>query len=388
MNKYIRGTRGSLHRVDHFKVCEALGFDHQATCEYLACWDITLDDPPSVPAIVKKRDCDIGFFERITKLSQLAMRGNSSALQTGHNPKIILREMAEVSEQLRGLPYTQTDPPIANARINADLFFAALQEATLPWWGNRAAITIRTYDRLEEEVFQKISLEGNEDNYARLCLRRAVLRREGKEKAQAQKCEVEMRKLGPLFARVSSPILRIAYSCQYLHTLAVIEEWDLWSEMFEDIHRNQIGKLRITDALRKRLYDILTYAEGVGFKRFMWSLHDTPDERMRNFALHSAKSLGALTANNGAQAVHDINLYHEDIPVEHVQAELESSTIDALVWCNLDMALERALSLQQQAYEIYPAMLHKLSAQLALIKDLMGAKERSFSLPQGTTKIR
>lgn len=374
INKYIHETRGSSYGVNHRMVCEVLGFDSETERQYLASWYIFPDETPSAPAYVRCLDFDIGALERITKISQAAMRSSSYALRAGHNPRGVLGDMADVSKQLHGLPYTQTDPAIVTARINADMFLAALQEAVLPWWGNRAAIAIDTYDRLEEDVFRQIGPDGDLDQYARLCLRRAVLRREGKEKEQAKECEREIRNLGPLFERVGSPLLAVAYSCQYLHTLAVIEEWDLWRDKFDEIRRTQIDHTHVSDALRARLLGILAYAEGVGFKRFMWSLRGGADERMRDFASHSAQSLGAFTASNGAQAVHDINLYHEDIPPEHVQAELESSAIDALIWCRLEEAHERALSLQQQAQVIYPAMLGKVTAQLVLIERLMGRR--------------
>lgn len=111
----------------------------------------------------------------------------------------------------------------------------------------------------------------------------------------------------------------------------------------------------------------------------MWSLRDEADDRMLDFATHSAQSLGAFTAANGAQAVHDINLYHEDIPAEHVRAELESTAIDALIWCRLDEAHECAIGLQQLAQGVYPAMLGKVTAQLLVIERLMGRRIKAPS---------
>lgn len=367
LNKYIHDDHGFSYSIKNLTLCQVLGFDRKARERYLALWDTSEEEERRhPPAYIRARRLDIGFATSAIRLGKRALHGE-------RDPQAVLDDMKGISDWLRGLPYKLGDPSIASVRIEGDMFLAALQEAVLPWWGNRSAGAIRTYDALEREVFKQIALEQHGDAYARLLLRRAVLRREGKEGDAAKPCEEELRKLRPAFEHVHDPILRFAFECQYLHTLAVIGDWDRWKSAISRVRLERANLPLESDSVASRLNGIYTYAEGVGLKRFMWALRHKDQAVMSAFAERSAESLNRLLeAENGAQAVHDINLYHDDLPANHVKAELESSAIDALVWCKPEEARARAFTLQQQASVIYPAMLGKVTAQIQLINRVMG----------------
>jgi len=262
------------------------------------------------------------------------------------------------------------------------MLLGALQETVLGWWKERPLISGETYGTLAEEIFPlarqshhaDTRVEMIQSERARLDLRRAVLLREGK---RMEECDTLLYRLNDQFHierllfEPQHAVAIVAYACQRVHTLAVENRFRTWEYELKRT-RDYVSSANVSDAMRERLFGIVAYTVGVGYKRFMW--HNRTRAAVRaSFADMAYRTLKRLRESGaGGQATHDINLYHVNVPLSYVEPELETSEIDALLWLDPRAAFEQTMALMVRASSTYPSLLTKLSEQVALSQDLRG----------------
>ncbi len=304
---------------------------------------------------------------------EAAIKQWSTQLGLGRaDPYAIMREVQALRTRLKSMPYYSVrEARLAQLRIRTDMFLATLQEVALPWQGSRDDAALRTYDELLNEVFRQGASRRFPEDYAALLVRQAVLLREAD---RLYLCEPKFHQLQGLLGQIQEkqPVLWIACRCQELHTLAVQGLEDDWAKLLEEI-KQHVEALQVAPADKAKVDGIVTYAEGVGYKRFMWQRRHAArgrDARDRQrYAEMSAHLLESLQSSpQGVKSVHNINLYHASMPSKYAAPELEASTIDALAWCNPKEALERAQALRSVIAELYPSLGTKADAQIRLIQ--------------------
>src|SRR5438270_3229981 len=118
---------------------------------------------------------------------------------------------------------------------------------------------------------------------------------------------------------------------------------------------------------------MVTYAEKVGYKRFMWNLRyakgEKASKKRRDFVEQSAGLLTCLREREaGIRAVHNINVYHTSMPVVcGAEARRIGSALDTQVWYDPEGALQEAQKLKEQVEQGYPSLATKLGAQIQLV---------------------
>jgi transcriptional regulator with XRE-family HTH domain len=406
VHRIISGETRQLSRVTEADFCHAMGFDLQTRRRFLllaaeagllfasAVTAAPAPQPRERPeTLIRYRAVDLDIFES-------AVVGWSAALARGHDPREALARVERLDDQLKDIQHGASrinarlaqDGRYADLRIRAGMLHAALQEAVLPWRLDRPSRAIATYDALMEDIFLTIPHyhlpRGYEKEQARLILRRATLHR---ERDQSDACAQELAALSTYALEVTQdPALRLAFEAQQLHTLATMAaplEIGEWQRRANQL-RKRVDGLRLSNDALQDLHSIVDYTIGVGWKRFMWYLHQqhpqspSPSPLIERYARQASHWLGTLrTSARGGRPVRNINLYHSSISDRSAAAELEASEIDALVWCEPEEAIRRATALRALAGSRYPSVLAKLDDAIRLAHWRLGLRPPPPSPP-------
>lgn len=391
VSRVIHGRAVRLKEVTEEAFCQALELDeaardqlhHRAAsagmrfAEYVPQERATNPRPPTV---VRYRALDLDILES-------TIAGWSEALERHKEPSKVLLHVQRVHQRLRALTQSGRRADVSLAqdiaytglRIRTTMLYAGLQEAVLPWRSERPRAAIATYQSLMDDVFLTVPdrqlPKGYEKDQARLLLRQALLER---ERERDDICEQGLHVVGAYDLEMTEdPVLQVAYETQRLHTSAIrgtpadIPAWE---------HRAAVVQRRINQLASslpaeqvQNLQDVLDYAIGVGWKRFMWHLLQEQSQtrrgpqarvsspRIAEYARRASNVLDGLRSRMQAGlSVHNINMYHPSIPVQAAAMELEASVIDALVWYEPEEAVHRSLALRSVAEERYPSVLPKL----------------------------
>ncbi len=306
----------------------------------------------------------------------LALDGWIAAYQQQVDPRQVLGKVSRIFALLQERKPDSDDERFDETTVRAGMLLAALQEAVLPWGTERPKIATRTYNVLDEQIFQKGNMDKFSTDYARLILRRAVLFREND---WSEECELMLdgTKASRLVRSCADPRIAIAFGAQHTHTLAVMGRYHEWQAAMDTL-RNMIESLQVDAALRQELHGIADYTMGVGYKRFMWGLrHDESQAALREYyAQESVKWLRKLQANSGGgRATHNINLYHPVVADSQSLPELQAAELDALAWYDPEETLLQTERLRPQAEMLYPAVLRKLDLTISLCRRRLGLKE-------------
>ena len=306
-------------------------------------------------------------LEEVTTKLELCSQQLASGVGPDQVHDAIQELSASVWRQVATEELSLLDPVVAETVWNVDILLAAVQEATLGWWKDRPHITGETYSRLTNMLalnsHQRLELPR-----VRLDVRRAVLQREGRQPAQAERI-LQVSTAGLAHEQMDgnehAALLMVASRCQLIHTHAIQGRQAAWHREISTL-QEEVEHTALTIATKHRLHNIILYARGVGYKRFMWINRDLPKDRTR-LAQAAYSSLDQLQSEfNGAMAVHDINLYHSSLPFTICTPELTSSSLDALVWLWPEEAERQLLLLKRDAITLYPSLLRKIDAQLNL----------------------
>lgn len=309
------------------------------------------------------------------------------ALQGQRDPAKLLVTFQPVYDEITHLVESnlakQTDPAFLDIEMRAGMLQAALQETVFGWWTDRPRITNQTYSALMWDVLPNVRPVRKSDDRSellrterlRLDLRRAVLYREGKN---FEKCDEVLARspddlrIQQLLINPQDAVYIVAYEAQKIHTLAAQNCYETWQDELKRA-AEYVGSAPVSTNVRKRLFDILSFTYGVGTKRFMW-YNRTKSRGIRTyFAEQAYRTLHQLRVSGlGAQATHDINLYHSSVPLSYVEPELECSEIDALIWLDERAAFEHGMSLMTRVEHRYPTLIRKIREQVDLSLDRQG----------------
>lgn len=311
----------------------------------------------------------------------------AEALQGQRDPANLLVAFQPVYDEITHLAESnlaqQTDPAFLDIEMRAGMLLAALQETVFGWWTDRPRITNQTYSALMWDVLPHVRPVRHSDDRSellrterlRLDLRRAVLFREGKNFAE---CDAVLAhapdglRIQQLLSNPQDAVYIVAYAAQKIHTLAAQNRYEAWQD---ELRRaaEYVGSAPVSDNERRRLFAILSFTYGVGTKRFMWYNRTRSRGIRTSFAEQAYRTLHQLRVSGlGAQATHDINLYHSSVPLSYVEPELECSEIDALIWLDERAAFEHGMSLMTRVEHRYPTLIRKIREQVDLSLDQQG----------------
>jgi hypothetical protein len=348
--------------------------------------------PPRAPAVVRYRRTDLGLFAD-------AIDGWAAALSHDHDPAATLRAVERINAGLKAVDSSSGDVAIAIVRMRGGMLLAALQEAVYPWRTVRPQKAIATYDELEHHVFESVQSASLPSDVARvfarerarLFVRRAILLR---ERHQGDDCDWVLRGVldEEMVLATQDPVVLVAYVCQKLHTKATLtaspgqREIDEWQREADRI-RQRINRMRLPAPELDDLHAIVDYTLGVGWKSFMWHLHErhpdapSPSPRIEQYARDASRYLGDLRARGeaadgarGGRALRYINVYHDSISDTLSAPELQASELDALVWCEPEMAVDRADMLLRGPLQRLPSMRAKAVSNARLASWRMGRR--------------
>lgn len=389
LTRLMHGITQHFKKITERDLANAAEFDSVSRRQFmvlLAAAGITLaaarpsyllGDADGAPALVRDRHADLDVLEA-------GILGWSAALSHDHSPQEALAQMRIIDERLTQLHLSARDPRYIAARIHSGMLLAALQEAVLPWRTQRPAAALRTYGDLEREVFLPIArtrlLAGFEEEYARLLIRRAVLLRESEmaDHCRGQLAHIPQRVLDAAV----SPVVRVAFDTQSLHTHALMmapteAEIADWRRRATAI-RTHIEQQPLSAEDRADLHLVVDYTMGVGYKSVMWKLHlqdpsAVSSPQIERYAREASFWLDTLgTLHHGGRSVRYINLYHPSVSDTLSAPELAASALDALVWCQPETALARAVDIERDARDRYPAVLAKVQADKELARWRLG----------------
>jgi transcriptional regulator with XRE-family HTH domain len=313
----------------------------------------------TAPPVLRYQKVDLDGYES-------AIEGWSAAMHSNHNPQATLQAAEKLHRTLRGMELPAHDERFARVRLRGGMLLATLQETVLPWY-DRTGTAIATYSELERDIFRLMPRSMMRNTFAeehlRLMTHRAILFREN---AHFGSANVDFGRGMDSLAMVFDPCLRVAFRCQKLHTLAVMNDVIGWQRELIRV-REYAEQQRATTEQKREIDTMIDYIESRAYKRFAWNARGSAalSHKRTAYAEQSTAVINRmLQVPDGSKAVHGANLQHAGISEEQAKLQLEVSKLEVSVWLDAQEAIAYGARLRSQAETFYPSLIKKIEASM------------------------